>query len=163
MSRRRLLLIGITMLALPLAANLVLAWLLIEATTAASALLVAFSGKRSALEAGWKYLLLTTLGLSVALFGIVVLYVVVGGPGPASLDWSSLGAVAAAQDQSRAHSHRRGIDAGGIEGARPGESVGQLGNARGKVFVLLSGSMVFEILAQISVLLGRAHRFRIGG
>jgi hydrogenase-4 component F len=83
------------LLALPLAANLVLAWLLIEATTAASALLVSFSGKRSALEAGWKYLLLTTLGLSVALFGIVVLYVVVGGHGPASLDWSSLSTVAA--------------------------------------------------------------------
>lgn len=83
------------LLALPLAANLVLAWLLIEATTAASALLVAFSGKRSALEAGWKYLLLTTLGLSVALFGIVVLYVVVGGHGPASLDWGSLSTVAA--------------------------------------------------------------------
>jgi hydrogenase-4 component F len=83
------------LLALPLVANLALAWLLIEATTAASALLVAFSGKRSALEAGWKYLVLTTLGLSVALFGIVVLYVVVGGHGPASLDWSSLDAAAA--------------------------------------------------------------------
>ncbi|HTR74140.1 MAG TPA: proton-conducting transporter membrane subunit [Solirubrobacterales bacterium] len=82
------------LLALPLASNLALAWLLIEATTAASALLVAFSGKRSALEAGWKYLVLTTLGLSVALFGIVVLYVTVGGHGFASLDWSSLGAAA---------------------------------------------------------------------
>jgi hydrogenase-4 component F len=78
------------LLALPPAGNLVLAWLLIEATTAASALLVAFSGKRSALEAGWKYLMLTTLGLAVALFGIVVLYVVVGGHGPASLGWGSL-------------------------------------------------------------------------
>ena len=83
------------LLALPLAGNLVLAWLLIEATTAASALLVAFSGKRSALEAGWKYLLLTTLGLSVALFGIVVLYVAVGGHGSASLDWGSLSGAAA--------------------------------------------------------------------
>ncbi|HVX32549.1 MAG TPA: proton-conducting transporter membrane subunit, partial [Solirubrobacterales bacterium] len=83
------------LLALPLAANLVLAWLLIEATTAASALLVAFSGKRTALEAGWKYLLLTTLGLAVALFGIVVLYVDVGGGGPASLDWRSVAAHAA--------------------------------------------------------------------
>ena len=40
----------------------------------ASALLVAFSGKRSALEAGWKYLVLTTFGLTVALLGIIVLY-----------------------------------------------------------------------------------------
>ncbi len=69
------------LLALPLAGNLALAWLLIEATTAASALLVAFSGKRSALEAGWKYVVLTTLGLAVALLGILVLFVAAGPDG----------------------------------------------------------------------------------
>ncbi|MBS1888372.1 MAG: hypothetical protein JSU06_14415 [Actinobacteria bacterium] len=83
------------LLALPLAANLALAWLLIEATTAASALLVTFSGKRSALEAGWKYLVLTTLGLGVALLGIVVLYVAAGEHGPASLGWEALAGSAA--------------------------------------------------------------------
>jgi hydrogenase-4 component F len=82
------------LLALPLAANLALAWFLIEATTAASALLVTFSGKRSALEAGWKYLVLTTLGLGVALLGIVVLYVAVGEPGSAGLGWTALAAAA---------------------------------------------------------------------
>ena len=61
------------LLAVPLAGNLGAAWLLVEATTAASALLVGFSGKARALEAGWKYLVLTTLGLGVALLGIVVL------------------------------------------------------------------------------------------
>ena len=55
------------LLAIPLTANLGVAWLLIEATTGASALLVAYSGQRRALEAGWKYLVLTTLGFSVAL------------------------------------------------------------------------------------------------
>jgi hydrogenase-4 component F len=44
------------LLAIPLVANLGLAWLFIEATTGASALLVAYSGERRALEAGWKYL-----------------------------------------------------------------------------------------------------------
>ena len=44
------------LLAVPLAGNLGAAWLLVEATTAASALLVGFSGKPRALEAGWKYL-----------------------------------------------------------------------------------------------------------
>jgi hydrogenase-4 component F len=80
------------LLALPLVDNLGLAWLLIEATTAASALLVAFSGKRSALEAGWKYVVLTTLGLAIALLGIVVLFVAAGGPGGGlgRLDWSAL-------------------------------------------------------------------------
>ncbi len=80
------------LLALPLVDNLALAWLLIEATTAASALLVAFSGKRSALEAGWKYIVLTTLGLAIALLGIVVLFVAVGpdGSGIERLDWQVL-------------------------------------------------------------------------
>ena len=59
------------LLAVPLAGNLGVAWLLVEATTAASALLVGFSGKARALEAGWKYLVLTSLGLGVALLGIV--------------------------------------------------------------------------------------------
>src|SRR5690606_1054442 len=40
------------LLAVPLSRSLILAWLLIEATTAFSALLVAFSGRRRALEAG---------------------------------------------------------------------------------------------------------------
>jgi hydrogenase-4 component F len=80
------------LIALPLTDNLALAWLLIEATTAASALLVAFSGKRSALEAGWKYVVLTTLGLAVALLGIVVLFVAAdaAGSGLARLDWQAL-------------------------------------------------------------------------
>ncbi len=82
------------LLALALVDNLALAWLLIEATTVASALLVAFSGARSALEAGWKYVVLTTLGLAVALLGIVVLFVAAPGtaPGLGRLDWSSLAA-----------------------------------------------------------------------
>ena len=61
------------LVAVPLAGNLGIAWLLIEATTAASALLVGFSGRASALEAGWKYLVLTTLGLGFALLGIVLI------------------------------------------------------------------------------------------
>ena len=69
------------LLAVPLAGNLGVAWLLVEATTAASALLVGFSGRPRALEAGWKYLVLTTLGLAVALLGIVVLSAGVAGGG----------------------------------------------------------------------------------
>jgi hydrogenase-4 component F len=88
----------VALLALPLADNLALAWLLVEATTAASALLVAFSGARSALEAGWKYVVLTTLGLAIALLGIVVLFVAAdrGGDGLGRLDWDSLASGAGA-------------------------------------------------------------------
>jgi hydrogenase-4 component F len=70
-----LLLFWAGLLAVPLAANLGAAWLLIEASTAASALLVAFTGKARALEAAWKYLVLTSLGLGIALLGVLVLQV----------------------------------------------------------------------------------------
>jgi hydrogenase-4 component F len=85
------------LLAVPIAANLGVVWLLVEATTATSALLVAFSGRREALEAGWKYLVLTTLGLSVALLGIVVLAVAQAGRGHRgvhALDWHALAGAA---------------------------------------------------------------------
>ncbi|RDI75327.1 Formate hydrogenlyase subunit 3/Multisubunit Na+/H+ antiporter MnhD subunit [Gaiella occulta] len=78
------------LLAVPLAGNLGAAWLAIEATTAASALLVGFSGRPRALEAGWKYLILTSLGLGVALLGIVVLGAAAGGGGLETLTWRSL-------------------------------------------------------------------------
>jgi hydrogenase-4 component F len=77
------------LVAVPMAGNLGIAWLLIEATTAASVLLVGFSGRATALEAGWKYLVLTSLGLGVALLGIVMLAPSVDG-GIGALSWSSL-------------------------------------------------------------------------
>ena len=83
------------LLAIPLVDNLGIAWLLVEATTGASALLVAFSGRRRALEAGWKYLVLTTFGLAVALLGIVVLHAAAPSGGTlASLDWPAIAAAA---------------------------------------------------------------------
>jgi hydrogenase-4 component F len=79
------------LVAVPLAGNLGTAWLLVEATTAASALLVGFSGRPRALEAGWKYLILTSLGLSVALLGIVLIGAGTPGGGLDSLSWTALG------------------------------------------------------------------------
>jgi len=61
------------LVAIAVAGNLGLAWLLVEASTAPSALLVGFTGKARALEAGWKYLVLTSLGLGIALLGILIL------------------------------------------------------------------------------------------
>jgi hydrogenase-4 component F len=86
------------LVAVPLAGNLGIAWLLIEATTAASALLVGFSGRAPALEAGWKYLVLTTLGLGFALLGIVLIAPNVEG-GLGRLSWSSLASLDAGSDQ----------------------------------------------------------------
>jgi hydrogenase-4 component F len=82
------------LLAVPIAGNLGEAWLFVEATTAASAMLVAYSGGRHALEAGWKYLVLTTAGLTVALTGIVIIYVAApaGHHNLSGLDWATLSA-----------------------------------------------------------------------
>jgi hydrogenase-4 component F len=77
------------LLAIPLAGNLGVGWLLVEASTAPSALLVGFSGKARALEAGWKYLVLTSLGLGVALLGILILATGVRG-GLGGLSWISI-------------------------------------------------------------------------
>lgn len=78
------------LLAVPLAGNLGGAWLLVEATTATSAILVGLSGRPRALEAAWKYLILTSLGLGVALLGIVLLAAGVPGGGLDGLTWSEL-------------------------------------------------------------------------
>jgi hydrogenase-4 component F len=80
------------LLALALVNNLGVAWLLIEVTTGASALLVAYTGRRNALEAGWKYLVLTTFGLAVALLGIFILFVGIAPHGGAlsTLNWQTI-------------------------------------------------------------------------
>jgi hydrogenase-4 component F len=80
------------LLAIPLATNLGIAWILIEASTGITCLLVGYSGSRRALEAGWKYLMLTTFGLTVALFGILIVYGSTphGGDVLTALDWTAL-------------------------------------------------------------------------
>jgi len=78
------------LLAVPLAGNLGAAWLLVEATTATSAILVGFSGKPRALEAAWKYLILTSLGLGVALLGVVLLAAGIPTGGLDGLTWGAL-------------------------------------------------------------------------
>ena len=94
-----MLLFWAALLAVPLAANLGAAWLLIEATTAASALLVAFSGKPRALEAAWKYLVLTSLGLGIALLGLLVLQLAQQrAGGPLGLAYTSIRAAGPALD-----------------------------------------------------------------
>ncbi|HSP10533.1 MAG TPA: proton-conducting transporter membrane subunit [Candidatus Dormibacteraeota bacterium] len=80
------------LVAIPVIANLGVGLLVVEATTATSSVLVAFSGKPRALEAGWKYLILTTLGMSLAFLGIVIMFIASAdrGGGIGLLDWSAL-------------------------------------------------------------------------
>ena len=82
-----------TMVGVCLSANLGLLWIMMEATTLASALLVGFYNTRGAVEAGWKYLIVCTVGIAFALFGTIVLYLAAirSGLSPdAALDWMAL-------------------------------------------------------------------------
>ncbi|MBF6621026.1 MAG: hypothetical protein ITG02_12455, partial [Patulibacter sp.] len=92
------------LMAVALINNLGVAWVLIEVTTAASAVLVAFGGLGKPLEAGWKYLALSTLGLSVTLLGIIVLYAGIGGGASSlsTLNWETLIRLAAQVDHTTA-------------------------------------------------------------
>ena len=82
-----------TMLGVCLSSNLGLVWIMMEGTTLASALLVGFYNTEGAVEAGWKYLMVCTVGIAFALFGTIVLYLaaVHAGISPTTaLDWASL-------------------------------------------------------------------------
>lgn len=86
-----------TMMAAYLSANLGMLWIAIEATTLASALLVGFYNTRGAVEAGWKYLIVCTVGIAFALFGTIALYLAAvrgGVPADRALDWTALMAAA---------------------------------------------------------------------
>ena len=63
-----------SMLAAPLMGNLALLWVAIEVTTILSALLVALEGTGGAAEAAWKYVLLASAGLAIALLGTIFAY-----------------------------------------------------------------------------------------
>jgi hydrogenase-4 component F len=65
---------ALTMLAVPMFANLGVVWMLVELTTLSSAFLVAFEGRRESLEAAWKYVVVVTVGVSMALLGTILLY-----------------------------------------------------------------------------------------
>ncbi len=86
------------MLLVPLADNLGIMWVAIESTTLASVLLVTFYNQKTSFEAGWKYIIIGSVGISLALFGTVFIYYAsVGASGAAShggMNWSMLVEVA---------------------------------------------------------------------
>jgi hydrogenase-4 component F len=67
-------LFGCVMLLVPLAADFGVLWVAVELTTIVSALLVAIDRTDAALEAAWKYVLIASSGLGIALLSIIVLY-----------------------------------------------------------------------------------------
>ncbi|HEY6003511.1 MAG TPA: hydrogenase 4 subunit F [Anaeromyxobacter sp.] len=87
-----------TMLVTVLADNLGILWIAMEGTTITSALLVGFHGDKLGLEAAWKYIIVTTIGISFGLFGTVLVYGAAahaqGGVLAGAMNWSSIAAVA---------------------------------------------------------------------
>jgi hydrogenase-4 component F len=81
-----------------LANNLGVMWFALEATALSSVLLVALYNRKTSLEAAWKYIILGSLGLALALFGTVFLYAAAVGPHAShtlpSFNWSHLVTVA---------------------------------------------------------------------
>ncbi|MBX9701906.1 MAG: hydrogenase 4 subunit F, partial [Acetobacteraceae bacterium] len=84
-----------------LADNLGVMWVAIEIATLASVLMVAVHGTPAAIEAAWKFFILCGVGIALALFGTILLYMAaqpVAGHGDPGLSWGALRAVAARCD-----------------------------------------------------------------
>lgn len=62
-----------TMLLVPMVDNLISLWIAIELTTLASAFLVGYQNDSAAWEAAWKYLIITSTGIILALLGTIFL------------------------------------------------------------------------------------------
>jgi len=63
-----------TMILVPLMNDFATLWVAIELTTIVSVLLVALDRTDAALEAAWKYVLIASVGLGIALLAVVLLY-----------------------------------------------------------------------------------------
>jgi hydrogenase-4 component F len=79
-----------SMLAIPLLAEPTLVWIVVELTTLCSALLVSFDDTREALEAAWKYVILSLMGAGIALFGFLVLFAAMHAAGAGAYTWAGL-------------------------------------------------------------------------
>jgi hydrogenase-4 component F len=83
-----------SMLAIPVMAEPTLVWIVVELTTLCSALLVSFENTREALEAAWKYVVLSLMGAAMALFGFLVLFAAMQAAGGGVYTWEGLVAAA---------------------------------------------------------------------
>ena len=77
--------------------NMGVMWVAIEIATLASVLMVGVHGTPAAVEAAWKFFILCGVGIALALFGTILLYLAaqpVVGSGDPGLSWAALRAVA---------------------------------------------------------------------
>jgi len=77
-----------------LANNLGIMWVAMEGSTLASVLLIAFYNRKTSLEAAWKYIIIGSIGISMALFGTLMTYYaashIVGTESIEGLNWTRL-------------------------------------------------------------------------
>ena len=81
--------------------NIGVMWVAIEAATLTTVVMVSIYRTRESIEAAWKYFILGSVGIGMALFGTILIYLAgqaVIGPGTDALDWTELHAHAAAFD-----------------------------------------------------------------
>jgi hydrogenase-4 component F len=67
-----------SMIAVLVVTDLGLMWIGVEATTVASALLIVLERKPASVEAAWRYTLVASAGLTIALFALLILYTATG-------------------------------------------------------------------------------------
>jgi len=80
-----------TMLLALTANNTGVMWVAIEAATLATVLLVSLYRTKEAIEAAWKYFILCSVGIGLALFGTILVYLAaqpVMGDGPDAMAWT---------------------------------------------------------------------------
>jgi hydrogenase-4 component F len=87
-----------TMVVTVLADNLGVLWIAMEGTTITSAVLVGYHGHQHGLEAAWKYIIVTTIGISFGLFGTVLVYAAAAQGGAGALSWSAIMQIAPTLD-----------------------------------------------------------------
>ncbi len=83
-----------------LADNLGILWIAMEGTTITSAVLIGYHGHHHGLEAAWKYIIVTTIGISFGLFGTVIIYAAASNVmgGASSMSWAAIMNVATKLD-----------------------------------------------------------------
>ena len=87
-------LFAFSMLCIPLLSELGLVWIFVELTTLLSVLLVSYARTPEAVEAAWKYMVLTLLGATIAVLGVLVLFWALHTTGSTDFTWTGLRAAA---------------------------------------------------------------------
>jgi hydrogenase-4 component F len=87
-------LFAFSMLCIPLLSEIGLVWIFVELTTLLSVLLVSYALTAEALEAAWKYMVLTLLGATTAVLGILLLFWALHVTGSTDFTWDGLRAAA---------------------------------------------------------------------